>query len=735
MSGGPETEDPEQTSDDRAPGSLIADKYRVERAIGSGATGTVYLCEHVGLDRWVALKVLHRENEQNGEFVQRFKREAKAASRLEHPNSVRVLDFGQEKSGALYIVMEYIEGRDLLRVLDEDGPFSAERAVDVMSQILDALSMAHNSGIVHRDLKPENVVVRSVLVDGQEQELVTVCDFGIAQLAPIRLSGASESELISISDVGTVVGTPAYMSPEQARAESQDARSDIYSAGVVLFQLLTLQLPFVADTPLAVAVMHCSDPPPRPSQYGAVNPALEAICLKALSKTPEARYQTADEMRSDLQRALGRTGAQASRRRTPLRWTPTRAPAATYPAAEPNSRLITYPAAELGSRPAPGASDAPPGAALAPVSLWPVERLLAPMAASGRVRNLSLPMLGAAAAVVATVVLSLALRGGAVRRSAPSELQLPAAAAKPAAQASETSTTALSAAPVVQVPKSEGTGPAAVATAETSPAGAANQPASGGVILGAATESPAPEAAQNSRAPVPESTEAQAPAQRDNQVASAAPAKALDKSAATRAAGVRSTEKPLSAAAVSSKGAPVAALGITQPSAADKARRGANTPAPIGTATDAASTASAAPPVSAPPAAAVAAAAPKPAVAPPPKPAAPATVPATASVNVGPITTHGAVSKASIRNALNMDAITACYRAALRSNAVPATSVSSQLDLATTMGGGIKSATLRVTGFAEQPRQCIEQVARRGRVKEVDTGVAEASITLFFQPR
>jgi len=168
-------------------GTLINERYRVLRVIGHGSTGAVYACQHVGLDKLVALKVLHREMEQNASFVDRFKLEAQAASRLEHPNSVRVLDFGQDQgTGALFIALEYLEGRDLLQVLEEAGPFSAERAVDVMSQILDVLGVAHAAGIVHRDLKPENILLRAVEIDGVTREHVTVCDFGIAQFGGRR---------------------------------------------------------------------------------------------------------------------------------------------------------------------------------------------------------------------------------------------------------------------------------------------------------------------------------------------------------------------------------------------------------------------------------------------------------------------------------------------------------------------------------------------------------------------
>jgi len=311
-------------------GQLIDHKYLVLRLIGYGSTGSVYACRHVGLDKLVALKVLHREMSHNASFVERFKLEAQAASRLEHPNSVRVLDFGHDPSGLLYIAMEYVEGRDLLQVLEEDGPFGAERTVDVMSQVLDVLGVAHSLGIVHRDLKPENILLRAVEIDGVPREMVTVCDFGLAQFASLRssaslgfvqtlpgaellgqdisLNGADKPSVVqsdvTVANDGGIAGTPAYMSPEQARGEIQDARSDIYSAGVVLYQLMTLQLPFVDDDAYTLAAKHCTQPPPPPSMFGAVSPALEQICLKALAKDKADRFQSAREMRVALAHAL-----------------------------------------------------------------------------------------------------------------------------------------------------------------------------------------------------------------------------------------------------------------------------------------------------------------------------------------------------------------------------------------------------------------------------------------------
>src|SRR5256885_4308489 len=203
-------------------GRTIAGKFVIESVLGVGAMGTVYRARQTSLDKIVAIKVMHSGLVTDKTFAARFHREAKAASRLDHPSSIRIHDFGQEPDGLLYIAMDYLNGRDLLDIITDEFPLSPERIVEILSQALSALAMAHEQGVLHRDLKPENIMVlRGTSDDGSAIDLVKVCDFGIAKMNEPR---ESRSDTAEISSGGLVLGTPPYMAPEQAYGEGVDAR-------------------------------------------------------------------------------------------------------------------------------------------------------------------------------------------------------------------------------------------------------------------------------------------------------------------------------------------------------------------------------------------------------------------------------------------------------------------------------------------------------------------------------
>ncbi len=284
-------------------GQTIAGKYAVEQLLAIGGMGAVYRARQIALDRLVALKILHRDLASDRQYVERFQIEAQAASRLDHPNSVRMFDFGEDGDGLLYIAMEYAEGRNLAVVIGQDTPLAEPRVVQLMSQVLSALAVAHEMGVVHRDLKPENIIVTRVTGDdGEAVEVAKVCDFGIAKVVPRQPGGNGARPLSTLR--GVLMGTPEYMSPEQARGEEMTPASDIYSAGVVLYHSLTGQVPFLGDNPVATALKHVTDQPVRPSAHRRVNPRLEAACLKALKKDIAERFGSARDMRQALRAAL-----------------------------------------------------------------------------------------------------------------------------------------------------------------------------------------------------------------------------------------------------------------------------------------------------------------------------------------------------------------------------------------------------------------------------------------------
>ena len=263
-------------------------RYAVIERIGVGGMAEVYRARDELLGREVAVKVLSERLSTDRSFVERFRREAQAAANLNHPNIVSLYDYGSE-GDTNFIVMEYIDGKSLGEVISEEAPLLPERAAEIAGDVAKALERAHNAGLVHRDIKPNNIMLTST---GQTK----VTDFGIVR----AVGGEAEQQM---TQTGMVIGTAAYLSPEQAQGNPVDARSDVYSLGCVLYEMLTGSTPFTGDTPLAVAYKHVRETPDPPS---AINPDvpedLDAIAMKALAKNPDNRYSSATEMRDDLER-------------------------------------------------------------------------------------------------------------------------------------------------------------------------------------------------------------------------------------------------------------------------------------------------------------------------------------------------------------------------------------------------------------------------------------------------
>jgi serine/threonine-protein kinase len=285
-------------------GRTIAGRFRVTGFIGDGAMATVYRGVQDAEPRDVAIKVMQPHLVADKTFVGRFRREARAAARLIHPNTARILQYGID-GDVLFIVMELLAGQDLFELLVLERRLTEARAANIVAEVCDALAVAHDAGIVHRDLKPENVMlVRDESDPGIER--VKVLDFGIAKILDSDPDAPPNSLASSVvTRVGVVVGTPAYMSPEQCRGEGIDARSDLYGCGVMLFQLVTGRLPFLGDRPFDFAIKHMSEPPPRPSTLlPSIHPGLEAIIMKALEKPADNRQQSARELAAQLRALL-----------------------------------------------------------------------------------------------------------------------------------------------------------------------------------------------------------------------------------------------------------------------------------------------------------------------------------------------------------------------------------------------------------------------------------------------
>ena len=296
--------DPDIASLDPMPGRVIGGNFRIEKLIGAGAMGNVYKALQLSLNKPVAVKILHHHLLKDDRLVARFKREAKSASLLNHPNSIQIIDSGEDGDGTLYIAMELLTGRDLAHVIRDDFPLPLLRVARIMTQVLNALDEAHAQGVIHRDLKPSNIM----LIERRgEKDFVKVCDFGIAKAT---LGEAEDDRSAMLTVQGLVCGTPEYMSPEQARAEPLDGRADLYSAAVILYQLVTGDIPFRADSAMGIISRHLVEPPTPPSRVRpdlAIPAAVDQIVLRGLEKNRELRFETAVAFREAIETMIAVT--------------------------------------------------------------------------------------------------------------------------------------------------------------------------------------------------------------------------------------------------------------------------------------------------------------------------------------------------------------------------------------------------------------------------------------------
>src|SRR5215213_2135244 len=287
-------------------GRTLDEKYCVEERLGAGGMGAVYRARHLLMDRPVAIKVLHQRLVEDEVARVRFHMEARAAVLLQHSNAVSVTDFGQTSEGCVYIVMELLEGRTLREILSREAPLETARAVSIVLQVSDAVAAAHEAGIIHRDLKPSNILVTQ---SADQPAVVKVLDFGIAKLAADKLD--DDEDAATLARQSSIIGTPRYMAPEQSNGFELTPAADVYSLGVILYEMLTGIAPFTGSTPAEIAQKHTNDPPQPPRAIVAAIPEdVERVVLHALEKQSFDRPADAADFRRELLEVAERLGLE-----------------------------------------------------------------------------------------------------------------------------------------------------------------------------------------------------------------------------------------------------------------------------------------------------------------------------------------------------------------------------------------------------------------------------------------
>ena len=415
-------------------GKVLAGKYRLDAYLSRGGMGSVYRATHLMLEKPVALKVIKPELVGSSEFARRFQREARAATSLNHPNIVAVYDLGQAEDGTLYIAMELVDGPSLKEAIQKGGPMDPIRIVRLMRQVLSALALAHRHHIVHRDLKPQNIMLAT---DRDGNEIAKLVDFGIAKTFDDRTQ---------LTSTGFAIGTPQYMAPEQASGSDVDGRSDLYSLGIILYEMLVAEVPFDDPSTPAILVKHLTEAPVRPSlrrKDVAVHRGLEDIAVRCLEKDPSKRYQSAEEMVQAMAAAVSLDGSAASVSEaatlpmgaphlTTMGSTHTAAPAVPTPTmtaarpASPPPAVASASPVPAPAQPASAAAKPPAAPAAAPVPVAAMEaQQPVPVVKSGR-NSLALGI--GALAIVALAGMGFALRQFVGGSASSSQSMLPTSA-------------------------------------------------------------------------------------------------------------------------------------------------------------------------------------------------------------------------------------------------------------------------------------------------------------------